>query len=206
MDPLRLQFTYLHIYMINMYKHKYITSLYIYVCIYMQRERQIQRDRERKVIKVAPLKGRSTLKCCSVKCKLFDAGNTCTVNSKRVCSIIGEGSSLFKVLKKNKHATTFLRFARKLKSIVIPVADSKISMVVNKTCTALSKYSSFISTNSLFLPLFSFLETKVKSLPLENWMLQEQSTFQSGISSTNPRVEWDPAREIEQTDQLFNCD
>lgn len=143
------------------------------MCVYIcrERERRIQRDRERKVFKVAPLKGRTTLKRGSVKCKLFDVGNTCTVNSKRVCSIIQEGSSLFKVLKKNKHATTFLRFARKLKSVVIPVADSKISMVVNKTCTALSKYSSFISTNSLFLPLFWFLERKVKTLPLENWML-----------------------------------
>lgn len=143
------------------------------MCVYIcrERERQIQRDRERKVIKVAPLKGRTTLKRGSVKCKLFDAGNTCTVNSKRVCSIIGEGSSLFKVLKKNKHTTTFLGFTRKLKSIVIPVADSRISMVVNKTCTALSKYSSFISTKSLFLPLFWFLERKVKTLPLENWML-----------------------------------
>lgn len=35
---------------------------------------------QRKAINVAPLKGRSALKCGLIKCKLLDAGNTCTMN------------------------------------------------------------------------------------------------------------------------------
>lgn len=35
---------------------------------------------QRKAINVAPLKGRRALKCGLIKCKLLDAGNTCTMN------------------------------------------------------------------------------------------------------------------------------
>lgn len=68
MDPFRSQFKYM--YMINMYKHKYTMYHFIYVCVYT----------ERKAINVPPLKGRSALKCGLIKCKLLDAGNTCTMN------------------------------------------------------------------------------------------------------------------------------